>query len=469
MLAFQISAEKEYLILAYLFRHSILMRICVNDLDHEFFSNPYRRSLYEGLRAFFNTYNKLPVREHLEVSLQCLKYQPDHISICLGMFDQLLCYPCEDVDVAIDLIELWIKGVRLASTISIATKKVQNDDVQGAVDVLEATIRASFIKKNTIDNCLKMDGADIIKMYTEKKVNSLGFGIGVDALDKGNVILARGWLTFLMGRTGGGKSWAAISASKEATLIGKKVLFISLELDENMVKTRYFQSLTNAVNPKDSIEPNVIESVNVSSDINNPHFKDERVGTVYNLDLVNRQVANLNGMGSIFSVTHYPSGQATAGDVESAIVSFNTTFGVNPDLVIVDAVNNMRLGNDIKALREELRRASESLRAMAGKYDCGMLAMMQANRDADGLRFLSNKNVGESLGLVQTADVVMAIGCTKTDERNGNVYMNITKHRHDSGTQRFRMRQALGRGQFCTHSEVFVDDNTHTVTEDTVY
>ena len=69
------------------------------------------------------------------------------------------------------------------------------------------------------------------------------FRTGVKELDEAHIIPARGEAYLFVAPPGHGKTWFLITVGKQALLQRKKILHISLELSEEYVLQRYYQSL----------------------------------------------------------------------------------------------------------------------------------------------------------------------------------------------------------------------------------
>jgi DNA replication protein DnaC len=69
------------------------------------------------------------------------------------------------------------------------------------------------------------------------------FSTGIRILDNCNIVPARGTLMAFLGPVGSGKTWFLIHLGRQAAKLGKKVLYVSLELSEVKTQIRYYQTV----------------------------------------------------------------------------------------------------------------------------------------------------------------------------------------------------------------------------------
>lgn len=234
--------------------------------------------------------------------------------------------------------------------------------------------------------------------------------------------LLRGEIGSYMGLSGAGKS-IALKCSALANLHrGKKILYLSLELSQDMVAERFDVEIANLNLSQDRVEHgnNGITSKNLLE-------MQERVFTALEEYV---KVVGENQSRSLI-IKQFPGGQMDIDTMRSYFSQLCLT-GFRPDMVIVDYVGEMK---DIEGIptHESKYRLVRDLRGFAVEENVCVLTAMQPNKSAkEALRnglLIDDENIGDSFGQVKPLDAFWSINQT-IDERNcGLARMYIVKHR----------------------------------------
>ena len=246
--------------------------------------------------------------------------------------------------------------------------------------------------------------------YREQQRELLIVPTGITDLD----ILLRGGLRpkqigIVMSPTSRGKSLFLVHCGKRAVVMGKRVVHYTFELSEQEVSERYDSSFSRI--PIDKL---------VEQEIN---FR--------------LQMAKLSkNFRNRLIIKEYPSGTASVSTLRSHI---NQCYhiGFEPDLILVDYIDLMRPVQRRKERREELSDITTELRGMAGQLCVPLWSATQSRRAAISMETHTEEEVGEDIGKVNIADVVITLNQTKEElakemmrlflakNRNGRRYMEI--------------------------------------------
>lgn len=267
----------------------------------------------------------------------------------------------------------------------------------GYLDTIKAAIEEPLTETSTID--LKRDSGTIEKIFEHLKVHK-EFSTGVPQLDsivKGGI--GRKELGILQAVTNTGKSWYTMNACLENAKRGYNTAYVSLEMGEDAIFTRLAMLLLH----KTDIE---IES-------NKEKTKREVMNEI------NRQIA-----GNFTIIKSVPRG-FSIDELERQIRVIRLKYEYPLDFIGVDYDELMKLPRADKVY-ERLSELYVKLKALADKYNLGLLLAAQINREgakANGKTGL--KDTSGSFFKVQIADLVVHL----EEAEGGTVIMRVEKTR----------------------------------------
>jgi replicative DNA helicase len=141
-------------------------------------------------------------------------------------------------------------------------------------------------------------------------------------------------------------------------------------------------------------------------------------------------------LGDNLIIRHYPAKQAGVAQIRSHIMMCRK-IGFFPDVIIVDYLDLLKAPRRRSAKREELTDIAEELKGLASELKIGIWTATQSRREAISMETHTEEQVGEDIGKMNTADLVITLNQT-TDEvydkvmrlfvaknRNGPKYMTI--------------------------------------------
>jgi len=213
-------------------------------------------------------------------------------------------------------------------------------------------------------------------------------------------------LTCVAGQSGGGKSIMLCHVAADALLQGKNVLYITLEMSEEMISQRIDANLINI--PVDDIDK---------------MSKDEF------LTKVDKIKSKTTGC---LKVKEYAAG-AHSGHFRALIEEFRTKHNFVPDLLVVDYLgicgsSRMRMGGSINS-NTYLRAVAEELRGLAKEYDIPVFTGVQLNRNGYDNSDLSMTDIAESIGIAQTLDFFFALISSPELSEMDQVMIQVLKNR----------------------------------------
>jgi replicative DNA helicase len=245
------------------------------------------------------------------------------------------------------------------------------------------------------------------------------FTSGFDAIDE-NLLGGgphRGELYSWIGLSGAGKSLMLVTAAvRNICKLGKRVLYISLEMDEDKIAERFDAQIANLnINELAAQEELVKKAMQENLD----HFDDPR----------------------LLVIKQFPPGTLTVNTLR-AYMQQTQMLGFKPDLVIVDYIGEMKDYPDMPTW-ESRQKVVRDLRGLAIEEQVCIYTAMQPNKDAreaqkkDGLGsgVIDDTNLADSFGQIRPLDGCWSINQMQAEKEAGIARVFVIKHRH--GKSRF--------------------------------
>ena len=263
--------------------------------------------------------------------------------------------------------------------------------------------------------------ARMIKVQEENEIFTSGFAAIDDSLTGGG--LSRGEVGSWMGLPGTGKSLALVAAALSNMNLGKRVLYISLEMDQDKVAERFDSQLANR-----SKEAGFKVTINT---------------LLQNKDYV---FASLNEYVKehedprLLIIRQFAAGALDVGQLRSYLTQVKIN-GFIPDLIILDYVGEMKDYPGV-ATWESRNKIVRDLRGIAVEEQACILTAMQPDRRArdqsnekEMLGFIDDSNLADAYGQSRPLDALWSINQFQDEKDCGLARIFVVKHRH--GKSRF--------------------------------
>jgi len=217
----------------------------------------------------------------------------------------------------------------------------------------------------------------------------------------------RGELNIFAGGSGAGKSLFLANLGVNWALQGLNVVYLTLELSEELVSMRIDAMLTGI--PTKEI------------------FKD--------LDDVEMKVKMIGKKAGTYQVKYMPSGK-TANDVRAYLKEYEIKTGKKVDILLVDYLDLlMPMSKKISPadLFIKDKYVSEELRNLAVEKNCVLVTAAQLNRGAVEEVEFDHSHISGGLSKIQTADNVFGIFTSRAMRERGRYQIQLMKTRSSSG------------------------------------
>lgn len=253
-------------------------------------------------------------------------------------------------------------------------------------------------------------GHDYVANYLERfkyyhsKENRIASGIKI--LDE---ILGGGFqiktLNLFVGPQHSGKTLIGSDLAARFTMLGYKVLLVTLEISELEYAKRVDADLMN---------------IGMNS------LKDKPQETL------EAEFLKILGDLGVLKIKEYPNNSFSALDLENLLDLFIQKEGFAPDAVIVDYMGIMKSSklNLNVGLYSYYKSIAEELRAIAVKRSLPIISFHQLNRSAVAAKDASAEHISDSFGILMTADVTIGIINTPQHKKSNIIQLKPIKNRN---------------------------------------
>jgi hypothetical protein len=221
---------------------------------------------------------------------------------------------------------------------------------------------------------------DVAKRLEKDFREPISFIPSLDAFIGGGA--SAGEMAFVLAPTGGGKSMFLVAGAATALMAGKKAVYYTLELSEEVVGQR-FDSCINQLNLR----------------------------TVWEFaDVIQERAEELSKFGGSLIIKEFLTGQATINTLMAHLRTLETNDGFKPDIVFIDYGDLLKPLDSFAEKRHSLDSIYVGIRGMANEFRIPIWSALQTNRTGMDTDKVSLSTVGETLGALRAADIVISVG-----------------------------------------------------------
>jgi len=215
-----------------------------------------------------------------------------------------------------------------------------------------------------------------------------------------------------VGLSGTGKSLAMVTcAVKNVTELGKRVLYVSLEMDEDKIAER-FDAQFSKIN---------IGKLEENKDIIKKALQDQ---------------VQLLDDPRLLVIKQFPSGQMDVDKLRAYVTQLSLD-GFHPDMIIVDYVGEMKDYPNMPTWESRFR-IIRNLRGLAIEEQVCLVTAIQPNKSAREVQkegVIDDDNLADAFGQIRPLDGCWSINQMREEKEAGLARIFVIKHRH--GKSRF--------------------------------
>lgn len=221
--------------------------------------------------------------------------------------------------------------------------------------------------------------------------------------------VTRGGLNVFAGGSGAGKSLILQNLALNWTLAGYNVVYLSLELNEDLISQR-------------------IDAMMTGKSTKYVYDHTHEIATM--IALTGKKAGTLR-------IKKLPQGGTTANDMRAYLREYQIKTGVKPDAVLVDYLDLLYPGSgkiDPSDLFVKDKYVAEELRGMMGELDVFGATASQFNRSAVQTQEFDHSHIAGGISKVNTADNLVGLLSTPSMKEKGVYQLQFLKTRVSSAT-----------------------------------
>ena len=401
----------EQTILKNLIQNEEFTRKCIPFLKPEYFTDTTERTIYEFTYDYFQKYTKPPTVEALLINLD----NSDSINETVVKDAKTIVsgFGSDDTpqDWLVDETESWCKDraiyIAVMDSIEVIDKKSQRSTGE-IPELLKDALSVSF--DTHIGHDVLEDAEDRFEFYhTEEE--KIPFDLEYfNKITKGG--LPNKTLNICLAGTGVGKSLFMCHMGSAALMMGKNVLYITLEMSEERIAERIDANTLNI--PMKELP-----------DLSKKMY-DKKIDKLKN-----------KTKGKLI-VKEYPTASAHAGHFRHLLQELNIKKDFQPDIIFIDYLNicashRIRPGSGANSYTL-VKSIAEELRGLAVEYDVPVVSATQTTRSGYGSTDIGLEDTSESFGLPATADLMFALITSDELEELDQLVVKQLKNRYNDPT-----------------------------------
>ena len=346
----------------------------------------------------------------------------------------------------------FIRGQGLRTGIIEAVGLLEQDKLGEAEEVIHKAIKG---KLNLFDPGLIYSKTSVWDIVTD---DVEPIPTGIKQLDDKKLGPASGELHLLIAPSNYGKSWWLMHLGKSALMHHKRVCYVSLEMNEKKIASRFLQSFCAMTKRK---EKNLVQRVfdeNEAGQFCGIDSEDlEKVSALSEISTDADLAKWLKKRHSGFSnrpplvIKQFPTGSLTTQQLVGYLESLESQTGILPDLLLLDYPDLMQLGTK-QEHRIALGTVFQELRGLAIERNIAVAVVSQTNRQALGKKLITEKDVAEDYSKIATADIAISYNQTDEERKLGLARLYVMKARNEEKGFVVLISQNYAMGQFCVSS-----------------
>lgn len=378
-------------------------------VSEKYFSDAAEKLIYTNISAFVEKYNSLPSREALAIEIDNTKSLGDKehqavIDIINGL------NPPDPVDKEwlIDATEKFCQERAvynaIMDSITILDGKDKDRGKGSIPQILSDALAVSFdahIGHDLIDDF--SERYDFYHRVEEKVPFDLEL---MNKITRGG--LSRKSLNIILAGTGVGKSLAMCHMAAANLMMGKNVLYITMEMAEEKIAERIDANLLNVPIPDLEVLPR---------------------------DLYEKKIASIRTKttGKLI-IKEYPTASAHAGHFRHLLNELNLKKSFVPDIIYIDYLNicmssRIKTGSNVNSYTY-VKAIAEELRGLAVERNVPIVSATQTTRSGYASSDVELTDTSESFGLPATADFMFALISTEELQDLSQIMVKQLKNRY---------------------------------------
>ena len=404
-------ARIENTIIKNLIQNDTYTRKVIPFIKSEYFTESSERLIFEEISNYFDKYTKSPTVEALLINLDNVTSKGDAIVKSSKQLVENIETDDTPLDWLIDETEKWCKdrAIYIAVMDSIEVLDEKSKRSTGEIpDLLKDALSVSFDTHIGHD---QLEDADERFEFYNTEEEKMPFDLEYfNKITKGG--LPNKTLNICLAGTGVGKSLFMCHMASNCLLMGKNVLYITMEMSEERIAERIDANTMNV--PMKELP-----------DVSKKEY-DKKIQRIKN-----------KTKGKLI-VKEYPTAAAHVGHFRHLLQELNIKKDFRPDIIFIDYLNicashRIRPGSGANSYTL-VKSIAEELRGLAVEHDVPMVSATQTTRSGYGSTDIGLEDTSESFGLPATADLMFALITSDELEDLDQLVVKQLKNRYNDPT-----------------------------------
>ncbi len=401
----------ENTIIKNLIQNETYTRKVIPFIKSEYFTESSEKLVFEEIVNYFDKYTKSPTVEALLINLDNVTSQGDAIVKSSKQLVENIKTDDTPLDWLIDETEKWCKdrAIYIAVMDSIEVLDEKSKRSTGEIpDLLKDALSVSFDTHIGHD---QLEDADERFEFYNTEEEKMPFDLEYfNKITKGG--LPNKTLNICLAGTGVGKSLFMCHMASNCLLMGKNVLYITMEMSEERIAERIDSNVMNV--PMKELP-----------DISKKEY-DKKIERIKN-----------KTKGKLI-IKEYPTAAAHVGHFRHLLQELNIKKDFRPDIIFIDYLNicashRIRPGSGANSYTL-VKSIAEELRGLAVEHDVPMVSATQTTRSGYGSTDIGLEDTSESFGLPATADLMFALITSEELEDLDQLVVKQLKNRYNDPT-----------------------------------
>lgn len=380
-------SRKQKLLIEYLISSTDTFALCQNIVVPDYFDPEFRQSV-AFIKEYYDEYSATPnpaqINAEAGIQFETHDIQPDEIKYCSAE------------------IEKFCKHSAMRKASNALPALITEGKYAEAEEMVKNAVMVSLTNELGLRYFEDVD-ARLQRMLNENPTAPTNWDDIDDALFGG---ISRKEMLLVSANSGGGKSLVLANLGFNFISNGLNVLYISLELSEDVVAQRFDTMFTG---------------------ISRKVWKD-------NVEEISTRITKEGENNGILDIIQMPSG-TTAYQIRAYLKEFNLHYGMMPDMLILDYLDNMSPNERVSAdnVFEKDKRSSEQLRQIGVDYNMFIATASQLNRSAVGAVDHDHSQIAGGISKINVADVYWSIVFNESLRAMGKIIFILQKTRNSDG------------------------------------
>ena len=400
-------------VLRHLLHNENYARKAIPFLKDEYFSDSSERLIFHQINEFIQKYNDLPTKEALLIDIDKIKNisEIDYDS-SLKIIEKLNEPDSVEEQWLLDATEEFCQERAIYNaimdSIGIIDGKDKTKGKGNIPEILTAALGVSF--DSHVGHDFLEDSEDRFDFYhrIEERVP-----FDIELLNKSSRGgLPRKSLNIILAGTGVGKTLAMCHMAASNMMLGKNVLYITMEMAEEKIAERIDANLLNVAVDELSVLPRDVYENKVN------RVRDKTVGKLI--------------------IKEFPTASAHVGHIRHLLNELNLKRSFVPDIIYIDYLNiclssRIKSGSNVNSYTY-IKSIAEELRGLAVERNLPILSATQTTRTGFTNSDPGLEDTSESFGLPATADYMIALVSTDELQELNQIMVKQLKNRYNDPT-----------------------------------